>query len=280
MLHAGVKALNKTHFSNPSHASVVGDGISFVTVFTIYNNSPDTIVNSRSSNLVNVGNASYSKSERSIAILNVFINYIQVSMPQSNIIVLTDPNQISQCTKTELLNNKDQPLNSGSIAVRSTRDGKKIQYLFFPLNISATYHQNFLRKVLEVYSSRYMNASRMLGDQLALAWVVKSHPSFDAKRFSKAQVFIKEIDGASVLFLPCATFNWTPPEVAGQFHGLPLDVKVVQFKGSRNRLLLEAWNFFGSSADISDMLCLILKNGRTKYDFWLSLSLSLVFPFS
>ena len=75
---AGVKALNKTHFSNPSHASGVGDGISFVTVFTIYNNSLDTLVNSRSSNLVAVGNSSYSKSERSMAILNVFINYIQV----------------------------------------------------------------------------------------------------------------------------------------------------------------------------------------------------------
>ena len=71
-----------------------------------------------------------------------------------------------------------------------------------------------------------MNASRMLGDQLALAWVVKSHPSFDAKRFSIAQAFIKEIGGASVLFLPCANYNWTPPEGAGQFHGMPLDVKV------------------------------------------------------
>lgn len=75
---AGVKALNKAHFSIPSHASSVGEGISFVTVFTIYNNTPDTLVNSRSSNLVTVGNASYSKSERSMAILNVFINSIQV----------------------------------------------------------------------------------------------------------------------------------------------------------------------------------------------------------
>lgn len=73
-----------------------------------------------------------------------------------------------------------------------------------------------------------MKASRMLGDQLALAWVVKSHPSFDAKRFSKAQAFTEDIDGASVLFLPCAMYNWTPPEGAGQFHGMPLDVKVIK----------------------------------------------------
>lgn len=151
-------------------------------------------------------------------------------------------------------NNKDQPLNSGFIAVRGTPDGILRAKIF-------------LQEVLRVYSSKYMNASRMLGDQLALAWVVKSHPSFDAKRFTKAQPFVEEISGASVLFLPCATYNWTPPEGAGQFHGMPLDVKVVHFKGSRKRLMLESWNFFSSSSDISDMLCLILMSGRTKYDF-------------
>ncbi|KAE8679507.1 hypothetical protein F3Y22_tig00111398pilonHSYRG00037 [Hibiscus syriacus] len=107
----------------------------------------------------------------------------------------------------------------------------------------------------------------MLGDQLALFWVVKSDASFDAKRFSKAQAFTKQIGGASVLFLPCAKYNWTPPEGAGQFHGMPLDVKVVHFKGSRKRLMLEAWNHYSSTTEISDMLCLILKSGRTKYDF-------------
>ncbi|XWS35678.1 hypothetical protein CRYUN_Cryun20dG0017000 [Craigia yunnanensis] len=271
------------------------DYIAFFTVFTIYNNSPDTLVNSRSSNLFTVGNASFSKSDRSMAILNVFINLILVRMPRSNVIILTDPesdlsvqrNRVTTFLEIRLeklsqergrithfiftdsdiaviddlgqifekyqnfhlaltfRNNKDQPLNYGFIAVRG---------------------QNFFYKVLEVYSSRYMNASRMLGDQLALAWVIKSHLSFDANGFSKAQAFIKEIGGASVLFLPCATYNWTPPEGAGQFHGMPLDVKV-HFKGSRKRLMLEAWNFFSSSADISDMLCLILKSGRTKYDF-------------
>ncbi|KAE8664951.1 UDP-D-glucuronate 4-epimerase 3 [Hibiscus syriacus] len=151
-------------------------------------------------------------------------------------------------------NNKDQPVNSGFIAVRGTHDGI----------LRAKF---FLEKVSEVYSSRYMKASRMLGDQLALFWVVKSDASFDAKRFSKAQAFTNEIGGASVLFLPCATYNWTPSEGAGQFHGMPLDVKVVHFKGSRKRLMLEAWNYYSSSTDISDMLCLILKSGRTKYYF-------------
>uniref|UniRef100_A0A803PG08 tRNA (adenine(58)-N(1))-methyltransferase non-catalytic subunit TRM6 n=1 Tax=Cannabis sativa TaxID=3483 RepID=A0A803PG08_CANSA len=152
-------------------------------------------------------------------------------------------------------NNKDQPLNSGFIAVRGTVDG-----------ISRA--KIFLQRVLEVYKSKYINASRMLGDQLALAWVVKSHPSFDTRRFSKPQPFLEDVGGASVLFLPCAVYNWTPPEGAGQFHGMPLDVKVVHFKGSRKRLMLESWNFFSSSSsDLSDMLCLVLKSGRTKYDF-------------
>ena len=84
----------------------------------------------------------------------------------------------------------------------------------------------FLQEVLKVYSSKYMSASRMLGDQLALAWVVMSGPSFDTRKFTKPQAFLEKVGGASVLFLPCAEYNWTPPEGAGQFHGMPLDVKV------------------------------------------------------
>ena len=75
---AGIKALNQTHFSTSSHTSRSGENIAFVTVFTIYNSSLNVNVNDRSSNLVTVGNASYSKVERSMAILNIFINFIQV----------------------------------------------------------------------------------------------------------------------------------------------------------------------------------------------------------
>lgn len=105
-------------------------------------------------------------------------------------------------------NNKDQPLNSGFIAVRGTREG-------------ILRAKVFLEEVLKAYKTKYMKASRMLGDQLALVSVVKSHASFDAKRFTKPQAFTEEIAGASVLFLPCALYNWTPPEGAGQFHGMP-----------------------------------------------------------
>lgn len=83
-----------------------------------------------------------------------------------------------------------------------------------------------LLEVLEAYSTKFMKASRMLGDQLALVWVVKSHLSFDSRRFAKSSPFIEKLNGVSVLFLPCAIYNWTPPEGAGQFHGMPLDVKV------------------------------------------------------
>ncbi|KAJ9680709.1 hypothetical protein PVL29_019890 [Vitis rotundifolia] len=322
----GTKALNKTHPATSSHESNFGESIALITVFTIYNSSLALHADGRSSDLVTVGNASYSKAERSMAILNVFINFIQATMPQSNVIILTDPasefslhrdrvtiypiqgeysrdklmlqrirsyivfletkieehsqghghlnhyiftdsdiavvddlGQIFQShpnfhVALTFRNNKEQPLNSGFIAVRGTPDGILRAKLF-------------LQEVLKVYSSRFMNASRMLGDQLALAWVVKSHPYFDTKRFSKPQAFLEKIGGTSVLFLPCAIYNWTPPEGAGQFHGMPLDVKVVHFKGSRKRLMLESWNFFISSSDISDMLCLILMSGRTKYDF-------------
>ncbi|XP_021802787.1 uncharacterized protein LOC110746867 [Prunus avium] len=322
----GTKALNQTHSSASSHVSSGVDDIAFVTVFTIYNSTINGRADNQLSQLVTVGNASYNKVERSMAILNVFINFIQVSMPRSNVVILTDPESDLSMhrngvtvhpiqgeysrdqlmlqrirsyitfleTKLEELsqkqghihhyiftdsdiavvddlgyifceypnfhlaltfrNNKAQPLNSGFIAVRGTSDGILRAKIF-------------LQEVLKVYGSRYMRASRMLGDQLALAWVVKSHPSFDAKKFTKAQAFIEDIGDASVLFLPCALYNWTPPEGAGQFHGMPLDVKVVHFKGSRKRLMLESWNFYNSYSDISDMLCLILKSGRTKYDF-------------
>jgi len=87
----------------------------------------------------------------------------------------------------------------------------------------------FFKQVLKAYSLKYMKASRMLGDQLALAWVVKSHLPSALRKFSKHEIFTGEVNGASVLFLPCAVYNWTPPEGAGQFHGMPLDVKVQHF---------------------------------------------------
>ncbi|WVZ79667.1 hypothetical protein U9M48_027221 [Paspalum notatum var. saurae] len=318
----GLKALNDIVISSEGDYS--GERVSFVTVFTTYSSvsAGDSKV---PSDTVTVGNHSYSKIERSMAILNTFISFIKVSMPRSNVIILTDPdskfslNQGSamllpiegnysrgnlmlqriksyiaflekQLVESDRLegfnhfvlsdsdiaivddlghifkkyphchlaltfrNNKGQPLNSGFVAVRGTRDGIHKAVGFF-------------KQVLEAYSLKYMKASRMLGDQLALAWVVKSHLPSALRKFSKHEAFTGEVNGASVLFLPCAFYNWTPPEGAGQFHGMPLDVKVVHFKGSRKRLMLEAWNFYNSTSKLSDMLCLILRSGRTKYDF-------------
>lgn len=323
----GVKALNKTRSSTSLTNSRLGENISIVTVFTSYNSSTDRKITGQLRESVTVGHVSYNKVERALAILDVFINFIQLTMPKSNLMILTNPasllpihrNRVTvypiqgEYSRDKLMlqrirsyivflgnrleelsnqkgkinhyiftdsditvvddlgqmfeyypgfhlaltfrNNKEQPLNSGFIAVRGTPDGIGRAKVF-------------LEEVLKVYSSKYMKASRMLGDQLALAWVVKSYPSFDAKSFTKPQAFQQKIGGASVLFLPCAVYNWTPPEGAGQFHGMPLDVKVIHFKGSRKRLMLESWNFLNSnSSDVSDMLCLILKSGRTKYDF-------------
>ncbi|KAJ0964546.1 hypothetical protein J5N97_025684 [Dioscorea zingiberensis] len=88
-------------------------------------------------------------------------------------------------------NNKDQPLNSGFIAVKGTSNGI--------LRAKA-----FLKEVLEIYSTKYT-----------------------------PEAFSGDINGKLVLFLPCLIYNWTPPEGAGQFHGMRLDVQVVHFlKGS------------------------------------------------
>lgn len=323
----GTKALNKTHSLSSDHVSNPEESIAFVTVFSIYNSSGNGDADRISSNMITVGKSSFTKLERSMAVLDTYINFIQVTMPQSNIFVLTDPasdlhiarervlsypipgdysretlmlqriksyiafldaradelskkknertchyiftdsdiavvNDLSQIfdeyshfdVALTFRNNKDQPLNSGFVAVRGTLEAVQRA-------------KAFLQEVLKAYSTRFMNASRMLGDQLALVWVVKSHLSLDSRRFTKPSAFVEDLHGVSVLFLPCAVYNWTPPEGAGQFHGMPLDVKVVHFKGSRKRLMLEAWNMYNSTHNIDDMLCLVLASGRTKYDF-------------
>lgn len=85
----GIKALNKTHISSISNISDTrgGDGVAFVTVFTVYNSSVD----GRSSDSTIVGKVSYNKVDRSMAVLNTFINFIQMTMPESKTIILTDP---------------------------------------------------------------------------------------------------------------------------------------------------------------------------------------------
>ncbi|XP_042392008.1 uncharacterized protein LOC121983096 [Zingiber officinale] len=325
----GLKAINKLHSLKSDQDIQIGDKVSFVIVYTIYNNSygsHSARMDDKLSDIATVGSNFYNKFERSMAILNVFIDFIQVSMPNSNVILLTDPSskftmrrsqattlaipgdysrgnlmlqriksyiafletQIQEHPKSSkssshyiftdsdiavvddlrhifhkypdfhvgltFRNNKNQPLNSGFIAVRGTPDGlHKAKF--------------FLEEVANTYSSKFMQASRMLGDQLALAWVVKSHLLSSVKKFNRHEAFSGELNGVSVLFLPCAVYNWTPPEGAGQFHGMPLDVQVVHFKGSRKRLMLEAWNFYNSTSNLPSMLCLILKSGRTKYDF-------------
>ncbi|KAK8935591.1 hypothetical protein KSP39_PZI013658 [Platanthera zijinensis] len=327
----GIKAMNMNKIRPSCLQNDLGkmQNVSFVSMFIVYNGSHRMELGSIRENMdsnVIVGNTSYNKVERSIAILKTFINFIQVSMPRSTIFLLTDPATVlpidrknvtlfpilGDYSRGQLMlqrirfyinflesrlqlkyemqnsvnhyifsdsdvaiiddlghlfqnypdfhlaltfrNNKDQPLNSGFIAVRGTHDG-----------IQKT--KIFLEEVLEVYSSKYIKASRMLGDQFALAWVVRSHLPFAAEHFQKPETFSGQINGASVLFLPCAIYNWTPPEGAGQFHGMPLDVQVLHFKGSRKRLMLESWNYYNKTLSMPNMMCLILRSGRTKYDF-------------
>ncbi|CAL9100907.1 unnamed protein product [Musa textilis] len=89
-----LRAVKKIHSSSSQQNLQTRDGISFVTVYTIYNSSigsDSSRIHDGSSELVTVANSSDSIAERSVAILNVFIDVIQVSMPRSSIIVLTDP---------------------------------------------------------------------------------------------------------------------------------------------------------------------------------------------
>jgi hypothetical protein len=74
---SGLRALNKIGISSEENYS--GEHVSFATVFTTYNSvsAGDDNVPSDS---VTVGNSSYSKIERSMAILNTFISFIKVPL--------------------------------------------------------------------------------------------------------------------------------------------------------------------------------------------------------
>ncbi|CAN1308100.1 hypothetical protein LINPERPRIM_LOCUS27242, partial [Linum perenne] len=240
----GSRALNRTHSQTSSNA---GDGVSLVTVFTIYNSSVNVHGDdSRSSDMVTVGNASYSKTERSMSILNVFINFIQAAMPRSNVVILTDPAS-------------DLSVHRNHVTVYPVQGEYSRNKLM--LQRIRSYITFLDIKLKDLHSTGRVNHYIFTDSDIAVV------DDLGHIRFSKPQAFEADINEASVLFLPCALYNWTPPEGAGQFHGMPLDVKVVHFKGSRKRLMLESWNFFNSSNDMSNMLCLILKSGRTKYDF-------------
>lgn len=152
-------------------------------------------------------------------------------------------------------NNKDQPINSGVMMVRGEAE-------------SVSRARGFLMDVVKLYKAEFAKAARMLGDQLSLAAIVQKHSDKIGLRFRKPTIFKSWILEGRVLFLPSQDYNWTPSEGAGQFHGMPEDVKVLHFKGSRKRLMIEAWNFFKhSQRSFSDMKCLILRSGRAKYDF-------------
>lgn len=76
-LCSGLKALNNIGVSTEGNCS--GEHISFVTVFTTYNSVPDGDGKVPSDTVI-VGNHSYSKKERSMAILNTFISFIKVTL--------------------------------------------------------------------------------------------------------------------------------------------------------------------------------------------------------
>ncbi|KAH9318384.1 hypothetical protein KI387_020153, partial [Taxus chinensis] len=279
-----LNAVKKRPLPSFSSLSLVNERISFVSVFAIYNQSLQASSAQKVSTNVTVGNTTYNKTGSSMEILNVFGNFIKVSMPKSNIFILADPasnfpavpsnaavmhipgnysrdnlmlqriksyvdflearssepiwkqNQVEHFIFTDsdiavvddlkhifedypdfhialtFRNNKHQPLNSGLIFVRGTAEG-------------VAKAKAFLEEVLKTYKSMFRKAARMLGDQLALNWIVKSQPLFDVRRFRHPKAFVAEVHGTQVLFLPCAIYNWTPPEGAGQFHGMPEDVK-------------------------------------------------------
>lgn len=81
-----------------------------------------------------------------------------------------------------------------------------------------------LEAVLKVYRVKFRHAFGLLGDQLALADVIRA--SSFSKKFKEGVAFEALVMASRTLFLPCAIYNWTPSEGAGQFHGMPTEVQV------------------------------------------------------
>jgi hypothetical protein len=75
---SGLKAVNKISLASERKDS--GEPVSFVTVFATYNSHPAGAAKVPS-DAVTVGKHSYSKVERSMAILNTFVSFIQVLLP-------------------------------------------------------------------------------------------------------------------------------------------------------------------------------------------------------
>ena len=79
MFCLGTKALNKTHTTASHVSGAAGNGVSFVTVFTVYNNTT-ALGDLKSSSVVSVvGNVTYNKPARSMAVLNAFAYFIHVT---------------------------------------------------------------------------------------------------------------------------------------------------------------------------------------------------------
>lgn len=79
----GLKSMNQIILPSSQKNLDMSEKVSFVSLFTVYNNSRRPKLGSTDDNLdkkVIVGSVSYTKTERSIAILNTFINFIHVCM--------------------------------------------------------------------------------------------------------------------------------------------------------------------------------------------------------
>ncbi|KAJ8479618.1 hypothetical protein OPV22_023345 [Ensete ventricosum] len=163
-----LRAVNNIHSSSSQQNLQTRDGISFVTVYTIYNSSirsDSSRMHDGSSELVTVANSSYRKAERSIAILNVFVDFIQNS--------------------AGLLHCLSRRKASRNIVVGSSRLEAPADGIYRA--------KIFLEEVLNVYSLKFMKASHMLGDKLALAWF--EIPGDEVRHFQR----LKEVIDVDVL---------------------------------------------------------------------------------
>jgi hypothetical protein len=116
--------------------------------------------------------------------------------------------------------NAEMPINGGVILVKQGRRAKAAQ---------------FLKRVAEVYATRYADQQHWWGDQRALIDVL------GRERFDRRTSDSVKADGVTIRLLPCDEYNFSPENELHCIAAPLRDKFILHFKGERKRLMPLYW---------------------------------------
>lgn len=143
----------------------------------------------------------------------------------SDILINGDLSEVFECGFDVSLTYRDEdkwPINAGINFAHGQRIGG-----------AARFHKRWLRR----FRGRHHGSSVWGGDQDAL------REMFSAVDFARDDSFCHDLDGITILFLPCSTYNFSTSmkcEMDGHYPGK----KVLHFKGRRKPHLFPYWQAY------------------------------------